>query len=109
MVIHVLPIRRSARDIFGHSYALLIMTPITTRRSPPVELLRSMFDLTPSEARVARSLATGDSLDDIAASGGVSRNTVRCQLQQVLEKIGCSRQAEVTALLSNVALGPSET
>ena len=107
MVIHVLPIRRSALDIFGRSYALLIMTPVTARRSPPVELLRSMFDLTPSEARVARSLATGDSLDDIAASGGVSRNTVRCQLQQVLEKMGCSRQAEVTAMLSNVVLGPS--
>ena len=108
MVIHVVPIRRSALDIFGRSYALLIMTPVTARRSPPVELLRSMFDLTPSEARVARSLATGDSLDDIAASGGVSRNTVRCQLQHVLEKTGCSRQAEVTALLSNVVLGHSE-
>lgn len=67
-----------------------------------------MFDLTPSEARVARGLATGDSLDDIASSGGVSRNTVRCQLQHVLQKVGCSRQAEATALLSNVALSQGE-
>lgn len=105
MVAHVVPIRRSALDIFERSYALLILTPVTGRRSPPVELLRSMFDLTPSEARVARGLAAGDSLDDIAASGGVSRNTVRSQLQQVLEKMGCSRQVEVTALLSNIVLG----
>jgi DNA-binding CsgD family transcriptional regulator len=70
LVAHLVPIRRAAHDIFA--------------RSPPVELLRSLFDLTPSEARVARSLDTGDSLDDIAASGGVSRNTVRSQLQQVL-------------------------
>jgi DNA-binding CsgD family transcriptional regulator len=105
MVAHLVPIRRAAHDIFARSYALLIVTPVTARRSPPVELLRSLFDLTPSEARVARSLAAGDSLDDIAANGGVSRNTVRSQLQQVLEKMGCSRQAEVTALLSNVALG----
>lgn len=105
VVAHIVPIRRSAHDIFGRSYAVLIITPMTSRRAPPVELLRSLFDLTPSEARVARALATGDSLDDIAASGGVSRNTVRTQLQQVLEKIGCSRQAEVTALLSNIALG----
>ncbi len=104
MVIHLVPIRRCALDIFGRSHALLIMTPITARRTPPLELLCAMFNLTPSEARVARSLATGDSLDDIATSGGVSRNTVRCQLQQVLDKIGCSRQAEATALLSNVAL-----
>jgi DNA-binding CsgD family transcriptional regulator len=58
---------------------------------------------------VARGLATGDSLDDIAAKGSVSRNTVRAQLQQVLEKTGCERQAEVAALLSGVALGPDPT
>jgi DNA-binding NarL/FixJ family response regulator len=106
MVAHVVPIRRSALDIFGRSYALLIVTPVTSRKAPPVELLRSLFDLTVSEARVARGLATGESLDDIAASGGVTRNTVRSQLQQVLEKMGCTRQAEVTAMLSNLAIGP---
>lgn len=104
MVAHVLPIRRSANDIFVRSYALLVMTPLTARKAPPVELLRSLFDLTVAEARVARGLAGGESLDGIADSGGVSRNTVRSQLQQVLEKTGCSRQAEVTALLSNVSL-----
>lgn len=104
MVAHVLPIRRSAHDIFVRSYALLVVTPLTARKAPPVELLRSLFDLTVAEARVARGLAGGASLDDIAASGGVGRNTVRTQLQQVLEKTGCTRQAEVTALLSNIAL-----
>jgi DNA-binding CsgD family transcriptional regulator len=104
MVAHILPIRRSAHDIFVRSYALLVVTPLTARKAPPVELLRSLFDLTVAEARVARGLAGGESLDDIAASGDVSRNTVRSQLQQVLEKTGCTRQAEVTALLSNIAL-----
>ena len=108
LVAHLLPIRRSAHDIFARSYALLVITPVTARRLPPVELLRSLFDLTSSEARVARSLASGDSLDDIAAHGGVSRNTVRTQLRQVLEKIGCTRQAEVVALLSNLTLGAGE-
>ncbi len=104
-VAHILPIRRSAHDIFARAYALLVITPLTARKAPPVELLRSLFDLTVAEARVARGLAGGQSLDDLASSGGVSRNTVRTQLQQVLEKTGCTRQAEVTALLSNVALG----
>ena len=102
---HLVPIRRAAHDIFGRSYAVLVITPVTTRRAPPVELLRSLFDLTPSEARVARSLAGGDSLDDIAADGGVSRNTVRAQLRQVMDKTGCTRQAEVTALMANIAIG----
>lgn len=104
-VAHLVPIRRAAQDIFAHACALLIVTPVTSRRSPPVELLRSLFDLTPSEARVARGLAAGESLDDIAGNGGVSRNTVRSQLQQVMEKMGCSRQAEVTAMLSNLTVG----
>jgi DNA-binding CsgD family transcriptional regulator len=102
LVAHLVPIKRSANDIFGRSYALLVATPVTAGRAPPVELLRSLFDLTPSEARVARGLATGESLDNIAESGGVSRNTVRAQLQKVMDKIGCTRQAEVTALLSSV-------
>lgn len=107
LVAHLVPIKRTANDIFGRSYALLVATPVTAGRAPPVELLRSLFDLTPSEARVARGLATGESLDDIAQSGGVSRNTVRAQLQKVMDKIGCTRQAEVTALLSSVT--PSAT
>jgi DNA-binding CsgD family transcriptional regulator len=104
LVAHIVPIRRSAMDIFGHAYSLLIATPVAARKAPPVELLRSLFDLTPSEARVARGLAVGDSIDDIAANGDVSRNTVRTQLQQILGKMGCTRQAEVTALLASVAL-----
>ncbi len=105
LVVHIVPIRRSALDIFGHSYALLIATPVTARKAPPVELLRSLFDLTPAEARVARGLAAGDSIDDISAGGDVSRNTVRTQVKQVMGKMGCTRQAEVTALLASVALG----
>jgi DNA-binding CsgD family transcriptional regulator len=107
LVAHLVPIKRSAHDIFGKSYALLVATPVTAGRAPPVELLRSLFDLTPSEARVARGLAAGESLDDIATSGAVSRNTVRAQLQKVMEKVGCTRQAEVTALLSSMT--PSTT
>lgn len=106
MVAHLVPLRRSAQDIFGRSYALLIVTPLTTRKAPPVELLRSLFDLTPSEARVARGLAGGATLDEIATAGDVSRNTVRTQVQRVLEKTGCTRQSEVTALLTGIALGP---
>ena len=66
--------------------------------------MRSLFDLTPSEARVARGLATGETLEEIAESGGVAISTVRSQLRQVLQKTGCTRQAEVVSLLANVTL-----
>lgn len=104
MVAHILPISRSAHDMFAQSYAILILTPVTKKNVPPVELVRSLFDLTASEARVARKLAAGQSVEDIAKSGGVALSTVRTQLRQVMEKTGCSRQAEVVALLANIAL-----
>ena len=107
LVVHVVPIRRSAHDIFTGSFALLVVTPVSAPAAPPIELMRSLFDLTPSEARVARGLAVGETLEGIAASGGVAISTVRSQLRQVLEKTGCARQAEVVSLLANVTLDRS--
>ncbi|MDO8398044.1 MAG: helix-turn-helix transcriptional regulator [Bradyrhizobium sp.] len=107
LVVHLIPIRRSAHDIFAGSYALLVVTPVSAPAAPPVELMRSLFDLTVSEARVARGLAVGETLEEIAVSGGVAISTVRSQLRQVLEKTGCARQAEVVSLLANVTLDRS--
>jgi len=107
MVAHLIPVRRSAHDIFTGSYALLVLTPVAAAPAPPVELMRSLFDLTPSEARVARGLAVGETLEEIASGGGVAISTVRSQLRQVLEKTGCTRQAEVVSLLANVTLDRS--
>ena len=106
MVLHVMPIKRSAHDIFGQSFALLMMTPISADRAPSIDLMRSLFDLTASEARVAQGLARGKTLEEIAAAGDVAITTVRTQLRRVLEKTGCARQAEVAALLASVTIAP---
>jgi DNA-binding CsgD family transcriptional regulator len=103
-VAHVLPICRSARDIFERCSTVVVLTPVTLSQAPPVELVRSLFDLTAAEARIARSLSAGETLDDIAETGGVSRNTVRTQLRGVMEKTGCTRQAELVSLLANLSL-----
>ncbi len=103
MVAHVIPIRLSARDVFLRCAAVLAMTPVAAPQAPPVELVQSLFDLTPTEARVARSLASGKTVEDIASDGGVSLNTVRTHVRGVLAKTGCDRQAEVIALLSGLA------
>jgi DNA-binding CsgD family transcriptional regulator len=102
MIAHVIPIRLSARDIFVRCFAVLALTPMTRPQAPPVELVQSLFDLTPAEARVARSLASGKTVEVIATEGGVSLNTVRTHVRGVLEKTGCTRQAEVIALLSGI-------
>ena len=90
LVAHVIPIRLSARDIFLRCAAVLAMTPVAAPKAPPVELVQSLFDLTPTEARVARSLASGKTVEDIASDGGVSLNTVRTHVRGVLAKTGAT-------------------
>jgi DNA-binding CsgD family transcriptional regulator len=103
MVAHVIPIRLSARDIFVRCAAALVLTPVTLPQAPPVELVQSLFDLTPAEACVARSLAAGETLDAIASARGVSQNTVRDQVRGILEKTGCHRQVDIVALLTAIS------
>ena len=103
MVGHVIPIRFSARDIFARSAAVFVLMPVAAPNSPPVELVMSLFDLTPAEARVARGLAAGKTVDDLAGDNGVSPNTVRVQVRGVLEKTGCQRQTDVVALLGGLS------
>jgi DNA-binding CsgD family transcriptional regulator len=102
MIAHFLPVRLSARDIFSRCDAALILTPVAGARAASVELLQSLFDLTPAESRLARSLAEGVPLETIAARSHISRNTARVHLQRVLSKTGCRRQAELASLLGGV-------
>ena len=102
MIAHVVPIRGSARDIFSRCAAMLMLTPVTRPEAPPVELIRSLFDLTPAEARVARGLAAGQTVKVMAADSGTSTNTVRTHVNAVLTKTGYSRQSDVVALLNGL-------
>ena len=102
LVAHVIPIRLSARDIFSRCAVALVLTPVAAPQAPQVELVQSLFDLTPAEARVARGLASGTTVDGIASAGGVSANTVRTHVRAVLAKTGCTRQTEVVALLTGI-------
>jgi DNA-binding CsgD family transcriptional regulator len=102
MVAHLVPIRGDARDIFVRCAGVLALTPVTLPHAAPIELVQSLFDLTPAEARVARRLGAGETVDEIAAACGVAAVTVRNQIRGVLRKTGCRRQAEVVALLGGL-------
>jgi DNA-binding CsgD family transcriptional regulator/GAF domain-containing protein len=64
-----------------------------------VTILERLYDLTPSEARVAVGVVGGRGLQDVADSIGVGLNTVRTHLQHVFQKTGTRRQAELVQLL----------
>jgi DNA-binding CsgD family transcriptional regulator len=103
MVGHVVPIRLSARDIFVRCAFVFAMMPLARPQAPPVELVQSLFDLTAAEARVARSLTLGLTVEEIASEKRVSPHTIRSHVRGVIEKTGSRRQADVIALLRGVS------
>ena len=104
MVLHVVPVRGAARDIFTQTSALLVVTPVDRAAVPTAEVLQGLFDLTPAEARVARGIGQAETIDALADATGVNRETVRSQLKAVLSKTGLSRQQELVSLLAGKAL-----
>ena len=103
LVAHIIPIRLSTRDLFVRCAAVLVLMRTTVPQAPPVDLVQSLFDLTPAEARVARELAGGKTIQEIATQSRLSSNTIRTHVSRVLEKTGCSRQSGVVALLTGIS------
>jgi DNA-binding CsgD family transcriptional regulator len=104
LVVHLMPLRRAANDVFSHASCLVVATPVQPGKVPTAEVLQALFDLTPAEARVARGIASSQRIEDLAARGGVTRETIRMQLKSVLAKTGTARQAELVALLAGQIL-----
>ena len=63
------------------------------------DVLRTRYQMTPAERRVAMLLAEGHSSRTIAQLQGVTFNTVRSQIKSVLHKAGVRRQGELIRLL----------
>ena len=59
---------------------------------------RTLFGLTASEARLARLMASGDAIDDIAETVGIKIATARSQLAVVFSKVGVNRQIKLVAI-----------
>lgn len=103
LIAHLLPIRRAAHDIFANAAFLLVLTAVVAPGAPLTEMLHGLFDLTPAEARVARALATGLSIEEISLQSATSRETVRTQLKGVMAKTATTRQADLVRLLAGAS------
>ncbi|MGV2863880.1 LuxR family transcriptional regulator [Achromobacter sp. AGC39] len=67
---------------------------------PDVDKLESVFAITHAEAAVLAGLAAGHSVEEIATLRQSSVLTVRKQVASLLNKMECSRQAELVRLAS---------
>jgi DNA-binding CsgD family transcriptional regulator len=102
MIIHFMPVRGEAQSVFVGASCVLIITPLKHQVVPKAEVLQGLFDLTPAEARVARGIGEGRTVEALAETFGLSRETIRSQLKVVLGKAGLGRQADLVAMLAGV-------
>ncbi len=109
LVVHVLPLRRTAYDIFQGADILVAVTTIAkSRAAPSPTVLTALFDLAPAEARLASALASGQILKEASAANGITVKTARSYLEQIFRKTGTRQQSELVALLKSAsALGPA--
>lgn len=93
-VLHLSPIHR-----FGAPLAIAVISDSDTRSAESEGFLASLYGLTPAQARLARGLLDGETLETLSRRDAVSRNTLRAHLVQLFAKTDTHRQAELVCRL----------
>jgi DNA-binding CsgD family transcriptional regulator len=101
-VLHVLPVRGAARDIFAGGQVLVVVTAVRVGPALSQEVLHGLFDLTPAECRLAAALVNGSSVTRAASEIGTTVKTARTYLERVFRKTGTHQQGQLVSLLKNI-------
>ena len=97
--VHLLP----ADPLESSGYLVLILSAWMPARY--VQTIAQAFGLTPSEARLCMTLATGKSLREMADMFAVSKNTLRTHLAAAFSKTGTHSQAELVSRVLECVFG----
>jgi len=95
-------VRRIAPESVGQVpewETVLIMSDPAAAPVLAKQTLRSLYGLTPTEARLARRLVAGDTVAQAAAALEVTIGTARIHLEHLLKKTTTHRQSELIRLL----------
>jgi DNA-binding CsgD family transcriptional regulator/PAS domain-containing protein len=96
----VAPVRsRGLWSVNGGAAAAIFITDPERAPMPTHRMLRDLFELTPTEAKVARSIVAGNDVPDAARELRISTNTVHTHLRRIFRKLGVGRQADLVRVL----------
>ncbi|MEI8716342.1 helix-turn-helix transcriptional regulator [Mesorhizobium sp. ISC11] len=98
------PLSKRSVDIFGDARALILIVDPAQRRRPTTEVLRTQFGLTVSEAKLAKILAEGHSLEGAANLVCITEESARSYLKSIFSKTETHRQGQLVALLATMGL-----
>jgi DNA-binding CsgD family transcriptional regulator len=79
-----------------------VLVDLDRQERPAEAALRACFGLTTAEARLAQSLACGETLQNAAELLSISRDTVRSHLKSVFAKTQTHRQSELASVLARL-------
>jgi DNA-binding CsgD family transcriptional regulator len=100
---YVLPIAgKDIRGDMGKGHCAVFISQRGEQQPMAIEILRTVFDLSPTEARVATLIAKGEGPAMIAESLTISVNTVRSHLARAFSKTGAGDQTALGALVNKL-------
>jgi DNA-binding CsgD family transcriptional regulator len=94
-----------SESMYRAASAVVLIGDPDARLEAPEQAAARLYGLTPSEARLAVAVASGDSLETYALAREIAVSTARFQMKQVLAKTGARRQADLVRLLLTGPLG----
>lgn len=81
---------------------LCLVAPLDGRRVVTAQQLMDFFGLSRAEARLARAICHGVSVEEYSRDNDVGLPTVRTQLSAIFHKTGTSRQATLVHLIAGI-------
>lgn len=89
----------ASHSAFRIASAVVLIGDTDSALASAEKVAMQLYGLTPSEARLACSVASGESLETYATARGISVATVRWTMKRVLAKTGAQRQADLVRIL----------
>ena len=98
---YVLPIRGDdIRSQMGDGHAVVFIAQRGEQQPMAVEILRTLFDLTPMEAKVAYATSLGGNPKSIATAHGIAIDTVRTHLKRIYVKTDVTDKTALAARIN---------
>jgi DNA-binding CsgD family transcriptional regulator len=100
LLVFALRLSAISKDVFSRRQIILKFIDLDVHPQPSESVLCRYFALSAAEARLARGIATGKSLDVLANELNITTQTARHELKSVFAKLNVHRQPELVALLA---------
>jgi DNA-binding CsgD family transcriptional regulator/PAS domain-containing protein len=103
-VAYVLPLAAAARGPASRAAVAAIFVSMSATGMPPqLDVLRTLFDLTPAESRVMLEIGMGKTIADTAVILNISENTAKTHLSRIFQKTSSNRQSDIMQLVTSLA------